>query len=181
MNKNLRIYTDGGCWNNTGEGAWAFVVTENGHAIYSNSGRAANTTNNKMELQAMIEAIAWLDRPVDSVVVVSDSQYCINGITQWVHGWVEKNWMTYDKKPVKNREQWELLYFLAHKWIHTNIEFKWVKGHSGNKYNEVADALCSEAIASFKTRPRSEDDLKLNTYPHLYVKPPPIKLMKFGK
>ena len=80
MSHDLRIYTDGGCWNNTGEGAWAFVVTEHGQEIYSNSSRVANTTNNKMELQAMIEAIAWLDRPVDSVVVVSDSQYCIRGI-----------------------------------------------------------------------------------------------------
>jgi ribonuclease HI len=181
MTHDLRIYTDGGCWNNTGEGAWAFVVTEHGQEIYSNSSRVANTTNNKMELQAMIEAIAWLDRPVNSVVVVSDSQYCINGITQWVHGWIEKHWITYDKKPVKNREQWELLYFLAHKWIHTNIEFKWVKGHSGQKFNEMADQLCTDAIATFKTRPWTEEDLKVNTYPHLFVKPPPIKLMNFGK
>lgn len=181
MSHNLRIYTDGGCWNHTGDGAWAFVVTEHGQEIYSNSGRVAGTTNNKMELQALIEAVAWLDKQCDSVVLVSDSQYCVNGITQWVHGWIEKNWITYSKEPVKNKEQWELLYFLAHKWIHTNLEFKWVKGHAGNKYNEVADQLCTAAIATFKTHPICPEDYKLNTYPHLHVKPPPIKLMKFGK
>ncbi len=179
MSHNLRIYTDGGCWNHTGEGAWAFVVTEHGQEIYSNSGRVAGTTNNKMELQAIIEAIAWLDRKCESVVIVSDSQYCIKGITQWVFGWMEKGWMTASKEPVKNREQWELLCFLAHRWIHSNLEFKWVKGHAGHTFNERADALCTEAIATFKSIPACEDDLKMNTHPHLNVKPPPIKLMKF--
>lgn len=181
MSHNLRIYTDGGCLNYSKQGAWAFIVTEHGEQIYSNSGRVAGVTNNQMELQAMIEAIAWLDRPVDSVVVVSDSQYCIKGIQTWVHSWVEKGWKTAEKTPVKNKEQWELLYFLVHKGIHTNIEFKWVKGHSGNKYNDWADALCTNSIATFKIGPECPEDFKLNTYPHLFVPPSPPKLMKFGK
>ena len=138
MSKKTKIYTDGGCHGNPGPGAWAFAVADD--AGVSKSGRDSNTTNNKMELEAVIQAILWCEANDlgKDVVIVTDSQYVKNGITSWIHNWVRNGWKTSKKTAVKNRELWMRLYELTHR---VEIEWEWVKGHSGNHFNEICDNL----------------------------------------
>ena len=135
------IYTDGACSGNPGPGGWGSVLMFNGHRREI-SGGEKETTNNRMEMMAVIRALEALKRPCE-VVVHTDSTYVMKGITEWLAQWKRRNWKTAAKKPVKNQELWqELEEAIRHHQVH----WKWVKGHSGVPENERADELARNAI-----------------------------------
>lgn len=141
------IYTDGGCSGNPGPGGWGVVVIFNGEARQL-SGGEKNTTNNRMELTAAINALSIVKNTPDfknhKIIVNIDSQYVKNGITAWIKGWKLKGWKTADKKPVKNQDLWIQLDELNSA---LNVSWNWVKGHAGIEYNEICDQLCQKEIA----------------------------------
>ena len=137
----LDIYTDGACRGNPGPGGWGAVLLHNGREREL-SGADPATTNNRMELTAVIEALAALKRPVKARIY-TDSQYVRLGILEWVANWKKRGWKTADRKPVKNQDLWERLDALA---ATHDLEWHWVKGHSGVPGNERCDALANEAI-----------------------------------
>mgnify|MGYP003690945345 FL=1 len=136
----IKIYTDGSCLKNPGNGGWAAIININDEIIKI-SGSDKNTTNNKMELMAPIKALQEIKEP-QPIEIYTDSQYVKLGITDWVHKWIKNNWLTSKKEPVKNKELWMQLYELnkSHeiKWI-------WVKAHAGNTLNEEVDLLAKQA------------------------------------
>jgi ribonuclease HI len=135
------IYADGACKGNPGAGGWGallrFGATEK--EIF---GGEPVTTNNRMELRGVIEALRLLTRECE-VVVYTDSSYVQKGISEWIHGWKRNGWLTSDKKPVKNDDLWRQLDELVSKH---QIEFRWVKGHAGNEGNERADVLANRGV-----------------------------------
>ncbi|MDC7125047.1 MAG: ribonuclease HI [Spirochaetales bacterium] len=137
----IEIYTDGGCSGNPGPGGWAFVLTA-GNNVIKKSGGEEYTTNNKMELTAVIKALKEVQSESswkgEKVVVVTDSQYVKNGITSWIKSWIKNGWMTSAKKPVKNKEYWIELKSLTDV---LPVEWRWVKGHAGNELNEECDTM----------------------------------------
>ncbi|GED22536.1 ribonuclease HI [Halomonas halmophila] len=137
----VTIYTDGACRGNPGPGGWGALLVSGEHekAI---KGAEAHTTNNRMELMAAIMALRTLKRPC-RVALWTDSDYLRRGITEWIHGWIKRDWKTASRKPVKNAELWRDLH--AESQRH-DVEWHWVKGHSGHPGNERADALANEAI-----------------------------------
>lgn len=137
----IEIYTDGACKGNPGPGGWGALLRYNGHEkkLY---GSEALTTNNRMELTAAIEALAALKRPSE-VSLYTDSQYLRQGMTEWLSQWKKKGWRNSKKEPVKNADLWLQLDELAAKH---QINWHWVKGHSGHPENELADALANQAI-----------------------------------
>lgn len=139
------IYTDGACSGNPGPGGWGARLEYAGHEKELFGG-AAETTNNRMELTATIEALTALKRPC-TIDLYTDSTYVRDGITKWIHGWKARGWKTADKKPVKNQDLWEALD--AALMRHT-VSWHWVKGHAGHPGNERADALANEGMAPFK-------------------------------
>lgn len=164
----IMIHTDGGCSGNPGPGGWAFVMRY-GDRVKESSGSASMTTNNRMELQAVIEALRfirdrkqavarklleapasavqdpeWLNAPVK---VYTDSQYVKNGVTAWISSWKARGWKTADKKPVKNQELWETLDALSSE---LSPSYHWVEGHAGVPDNERCDTLVREATAAAK-------------------------------
>jgi ribonuclease HI len=145
------IYTDGGCSGNPGPGGFAFAIrlpAELGGREILGSGGEAATTNNRMELRAVIAALEEAERsaPGLSVVLNTDSQYVKNGITSWIIVWKRNGWRTADKKPVKNRELWEELDAVASR---VRPKFQWVKGHAGVEQNERCDAMVQVEIRKF--------------------------------
>jgi ribonuclease HI len=140
----VEIYSDGACLGNPGRGGWGAVLLYKGHEKKI-SGGERETTNNRMELKAVIEALKALKRSSE-VVVYTDSKYVQNGITEWIFGWKKNNWRSASKKPIKNVDLWQELDFEA---LKHNIEWKWVKGHNGNHYNEIADVLARDAAEQF--------------------------------
>ncbi len=137
----IEIYTDGACRGNPGPGGWAATLSLGEH-FRELSGAEAATTNNRMELTAVIEALSALKRE-SRVRVFTDSEYVRRGITEWLKAWKARDWRTADKKPVKNRDLWERLDAIAGRH---DIEWRWVKGHSGVPGNERVDALANAAI-----------------------------------
>jgi ribonuclease HI len=137
----VEIYTDGACRGNPGPGGWAATLSF-GDSEKELAGAEARTTNNRMELTAVIRALEALKRPVQ-VKVYTDSEYVRRGIKEWVAGWKSRGWVTADRKPVKNQDLWQRLDELAA--AHT-IEWHWVKGHSGVPGNERVDLLANQAI-----------------------------------
>ena len=137
------IYTDGACKGNPGPGGWGVFLKSDGHEKELWGG-ARETTNNRMELTAVIEALAALKRPC-RVSLFLDSEYVRKGITEWIHGWKRKGWVTAAKQPVKNADLWQQLDALVHGGIH-QIEWHWVKGHAGDPGNERADALANRGV-----------------------------------
>ena len=139
----IKIYTDGSCLNNPGNGGWAAIINVNG-VIKKISGSVKNTTNNKMELMAPIKALQEI-KGNEQIEIYTDSQYVRLGITDWVHKWIKNNWQTSKKESVKNKELWVQLYELNNlcdvKWI-------WVKAHAGNVLNEEVDLLAKQAAES---------------------------------
>lgn len=142
MNKDIiEIYTDGACSGNPGKGGWGAVLLYKEHKKEI-SGFQEETTNNQMELMAVIESLKTIKKPI-KIIIHTDSTYVKDGITKWIFNWKKNGWKTANKKPVKNYELWQDLDEIAKKY---EIEWKWVKGHSGNKYNEIADELARNAI-----------------------------------
>jgi ribonuclease HI len=137
----IEIYTDGACRGNPGPGGWAATLSLGEH-FRELSGAEAATTNNRMELTAVIEALSALKRE-SRVRVFTDSEYVRRGITEWLKAWKARDWRTADKKPVKNRDLWERLDAIA---ARHDVEWRWVKGHSGVPGNERVDALANAAI-----------------------------------
>jgi ribonuclease HI len=142
----VEIHTDGACSGNPGPGGWAAILVWRGHEREL-SGADPATTNNRMELTAAIEALESLKRPV-AALLFTDSAYLRNGITQWLPGWKARGWRTADKKPVKNQDLWERLDAAAGRH---RIDWRWVKGHAGDPYNERADRLARAALAEAAT------------------------------
>ncbi|MFN4148732.1 MAG: ribonuclease HI [Rhodocyclaceae bacterium] len=145
MNEIVEIFTDGACSGNPGPGGWGALLRA-GDREKSLSGHEPNTTNNRMELTAVIEALKALKRPV-TARVHTDSQYVQKGISEWIHGWKKRGWRTADGKPVKNADLWQMLDSLAA--LH-QIEWVWVRGHAGHPENERADRLARAAIEKGK-------------------------------
>jgi ribonuclease HI len=141
MSQVVEIYTDGACRGNPGVGGWAAVLSTGGHEKEI-SGSDNHTTNNRMELQAVISALQALKRPVE-VRLYTDSQYVRKGVLEWLEQWKARGWKTADKKPVKNQDLWEVL---DREVAKHRIEWHWVKGHSGVAGNERCDALANAAI-----------------------------------
>jgi ribonuclease HI len=150
MENEIVIYTDGGCHGNPGPGAWACVIINEGKE-HCFSGCDKQTTNNKMELIAAIQALnavcqnsEWKNK---NITIYSDSQYVKNGITSWIINWKKNGWKTAAKKPVLNKDLWLLLDSLYNQ---LNIQWNWVKGHAGNHYNELCDSLCQKEMSNLE-------------------------------
>ena len=138
----IKIYTDGACSGNPGTGGWGVVILENNKDTIFLNGGNDNTTNNRMELQAAIEALKYFKDQQD-IILVTDSKYVKDGIQSWIQNWKKNGWKTAAKKPVKNKELWmELDELIARH----NITWEWVKGHAGNTNNEQADYLARRYI-----------------------------------
>lgn len=137
----VEIFTDGACRGNPGPGGWGAILRSN-DKVRELKGGELDTTNNRMELTAAIEALAALKRPCQ-VTLTTDSQYVRRGILEWMVSWKRNNWRTNSKKPVKNKELWQRLDQEA---ARHQIEWHWVKGHSGHVENERADELANLAI-----------------------------------
>jgi ribonuclease HI len=135
------IYTDGACKGNPGPGGWGAVLQAGGHEKELWGGERL-TTNNRMELTAVIEALASLKRRC-RVDLYTDSEYVRNGITTWIHGWKARGWLTADRKPVKNVELWQRLEALA---AGHEVRWHWVRGHNGHPGNEHADRLANRGV-----------------------------------
>lgn len=143
--KRVSVWTDGACSGNPGPGGWGALLTWNGHTKELKGG-AAETTNNRMELTAAIEALETLKRPT-IVDLYTDSQYVRGGITGWIAGWKKNGWKTSNRKPVKNIDLWQRLDTLQ---ARHDIAWHWVRGHAGTEGNERADQLARDGIAPFK-------------------------------
>jgi len=142
MSKQILIYTDGACRGNPGPGGWGAVLqfADKEKRLY---GGERETTNNRMELTAVIRALECLKDNQWPVRVVTDSKYVLQGITEWIKGWKKKGWRTASKKPVMNAELWQELDALVERF---DIQWEWVKGHSGHPGNELADELANRGI-----------------------------------
>jgi ribonuclease HI len=137
------IYTDGACKGNPGPGGWG-VLLSSGNTKKELFGGEALTTNNRMEMTAVMQALAALKRPCD-ITLYLDSEYVRKGITEWIHGWKARGWRTAAKEPVKNADLWQALDALVATSGHT-IDWRWVKGHAGDVGNERADALANLGV-----------------------------------
>lgn len=141
MEKIVEMYTDGACRGNPGPGGWGVLLRFEGHEKELFGGEA-ETTNNRMELTAVIEGLNSLKRSCP-VKITTDSTYVKDGITQWIHNWKKRNWKTAAKKPVKNQDLWQALDKAVSQH---EVQWAWVKGHSGHPENEKADELANRGI-----------------------------------
>ncbi|MCE2988676.1 MAG: ribonuclease HI [Burkholderiales bacterium] len=147
--KRVRIFADGACKGNPGPGGWGAILRF-GDSEKEIFGGEPATTNNRMELRAVIEALTLLTRRY-AIEVYTDSAYVQKGISEWIHGWKRNGWRTADKKPVKNDDLWRVLDQLASQH---QIEWHWVKGHAGHPENERADALANLGVAQIMSGAR---------------------------
>ena len=137
-----KIYTDGACSGNPGPGGWGAVIFDQDDKQKNISGSEKNTTNNRMELLAAIMSLKKI-KSNSEVVIFTDSTYVKNGITEWMKNWKKNGWKNSNKKPVKNKDLWVKLDKLCEA---NNVSWKWVKGHSTNEFNNLADELATKAI-----------------------------------
>ena len=137
----VEIYTDGACKGNPGPGGWGALLRCQGQEKELFGG-APDTTNNRMELQAVIEALRCLKRPCD-IDIYTDSQYVQKGISEWITGWKARGWRTASKAPVKNADLWQML---DAEVARHRIQWHWVKGHAGHEFNERADELANRGV-----------------------------------
>ena len=137
----IKIYTDGACSGNPGKGGWGALIQENDNEKKL-SGSELNTTNNRMELTAVIKALEHYDEARE-IEVFTDSKYVMQGITEWIKNWKNNHWKTSQKKDVKNKDLWVLLDTVSAKH---DVKWSWVKGHAGDYGNEIADKLATQAI-----------------------------------
>ena len=138
------IYTDGACSGNPGPGGWGVLIQQNGEDDREIFGGERETTNNRMEMQAVIEALRVTPEEAQ-IVIYTDSQYVKNGITTWITGWKRNGWKTASRKPVKNKDLWIEMDELC---AARTVDWRWVKGHDGDPGNEKADALARQGAAS---------------------------------
>ena len=143
MTSEIEIYTDGACLGNPGRGGWGAILLYKGHRKEI-SGKERESTNNRMEMRAVIEALKTLKK-TSEVTIYTDSKYVLDGITKWIFGWKKNGWRTADKKPIKNIDFWQELDAEVAKH---QIKWVWVKGHAGNHFNEIADELARRAAES---------------------------------
>ena len=136
----IKIYTDGSCLENPGNGGWAAIINDNGN-IKKISGREKNTTNNRMELMATISALSDM-KTKNEIELYTDSQYVKLGITEWINTWIKNSWKTSKKEDVKNKDLWVELYNLNQS---LDVNWNWVKAHAGNPLNEEVDLLAKRA------------------------------------
>lgn len=137
-NSQIILYADGACSGNPGPGGWGVILKHSASGkIKKISGGERQTTNNRMELTAVIKGLEAVSKP-SSVTVITDSQYLVKGMTEWIQAWLEKNWKTSGKKPVKNVELWQRLLELADQH---QIQWQWVQGHAGHPENEQCDSM----------------------------------------
>jgi ribonuclease HI len=139
----IKIYTDGSCLNNPGDGGWAAIINDDGK-ILKISGSEKSTTNNKMELMAPINALKKIKKE-KKIEIYTDSKYVKLGITEWIHKWTKNNWQTSKKKDVKNKDLWLELHELTKSF---EISWIWVKAHAGDTLNEEVDSLAKKAAKS---------------------------------
>lgn len=144
MSEPVYLFADGACKGNPGPGGWGVLLRYNGVEKELHGGEA-RTTNNRMELTAVIQGLESLKRPC-RVRISVDSQYVLKGITEWLPVWIARGWLTADKKPVKNQDLWQRLYAAAQ--CH-QVEWEWVKGHAGHPGNEAADTLANRGAAQY--------------------------------
>jgi ribonuclease HI len=144
----VKIFTDGACKGNPGPGGWGALLRYGDKEKHLWGGEA-ETTNNRMELEATIQALGALKRECQ-VILTTDSQYVRKGITEWIHGWRKNGWKTAAKKPVKNADLWQALDELTKKH---QVEWRWVKGHSGHPENELADQLANRGVEEVLAHP----------------------------
>ena len=144
LDKKIEIYTDGSSLGNPGPGGWGAVITEGGKIIKEIGGFDKNTTNNKMELTAVIEAVLYIHKhhKTDIVTIFADSTYVLTGITSWIHNWEKNGWRTANKKQVMNQDLWKELIELVRNYDNKIIWQK-VKGHSGHVHNDRADEIAT--------------------------------------
>jgi ribonuclease HI len=147
MTPQVVIFTDGACSGNPGPGGWGAILTLGAHQKEICGGEP-NTTNNRMEMMAAIQALETLNKPC-RVELHTDSQYLRNGVTQWIHAWKARGWKTADKKPVKNEDLWKRLDAAR---LRHEVDWRWVKGHSGHEMNERADALARKGLEQARGR-----------------------------
>jgi ribonuclease HI len=145
----VEIWTDGACKGNPGVGGWGALMRAGQHEKTLFGGETL-TTNNRMELTGVIEALKALTRPCD-VIIHTDSQYVQKGISEWIGGWKRRGWITADKKPVKNADLWQTLDELA---VKHNVQWKWVRGHAGDPGNERADQLANQGVELARAQAR---------------------------
>jgi len=138
----IEIYTDGACSGNPGPGGWGAVLLYKEHKKEIFGGQK-DTTNNRMELQAVIESLKALKKS-SKVKIYTDSKYAMEGITKWIENWKKNNWRNSNRKPVKNADLWQKL---DDEVVKHQINWVWVKGHSGNHYNEIADELARKGAS----------------------------------
>lgn len=143
--KKIEIYTDGACSGNPGPGGWGAILRYGEHEKELSGGKE-RTTNNQMELMAVLKSLQQLKETCD-VTIYTDSKYVLDGMTKYIHSWKQKGWKTANKKPVKNKEIWEELDAACKKH---KITWQWVKGHAGHPENERADALAVAAIEDYR-------------------------------
>ena len=136
------VYTDGACSGNPGPGGWGVIILDEEENQVSLSGKEKSTTNNRMELMAPIMALKKIKKS-SQITIYTDSTYLKDGITIWINNWKKNDWKSANKKPVKNKDLWVILDKLTEKKL---IIWKWVKARAGNKFNEIADKLATEAI-----------------------------------
>ncbi|WP_228243023.1 ribonuclease HI [Porphyrobacter sp. GA68] len=146
--KHVEIFTDGACKGNPGPGGWAALLRMGRHEKEL-SGQEADTTNNRMEMIAVIRALNALIEPC-AVTLHTDSRYVVDGITKWVHGWKKRGWTNASKKPVRNADLWHELIAAA---TPHQIEWEWVRGHSGHPENERVDRLASDQAEAARAAP----------------------------
>ena len=139
----IKIYTDGSCLGNPGNGGWAAIIIKGGKKTQI-KGNKKNTTNNQMELLAPIKALKKIPKG-SKVQIFTDSKYVKSGITEWIHNWKKNGWKTANKQPVKNKELWTKLHLLTNEF---EIDWNWVKAHSSNKLNNEVDLIAREAANS---------------------------------
>lgn len=146
---NYTIYTDGSCRGNPGRGGWGFVILRGEEKVYEGSGSIRSTSNNRMELTAAIRGLGCLwdvlpeeERKTAKIVLRSDSQYVVRGVTEWVPGWERQGWAKADGSPVKNLDLWQNLMRLI-RFAQPHLE--WVRGHDGDEWNEYCDGLATKA------------------------------------
>jgi len=145
MNETVHIYTDGAGRGNPGPGGWGVILRyrDTERELF---GGEARTTNNRMELMAAIRGLEALKRPC-RVILTSDSQYLLKGITEWLPGWIRRNWITANRQPVKNVDLWQRL---AKAREAHDVEWRWIKRHSGHPENERADRLANQGVDSYR-------------------------------